>query len=107
MSNAYEPPRPDDLSGAPRESGSVQPREGSEAALIETIRNLTHDQLIQRDIEFGLRAEIHRLEYQIMLQRNSVDDAVKEVRQSRTWKVGRTVLLPLAVIKRSVRGVDG
>lgn len=74
--------------------------------LIETVRNLTHEALINRDIEFGLRAEIYRLEDQLLVAHQATTKAVQEVRGSATWRVGRLVLKPISLVKRSPRSSD-
>jgi hypothetical protein len=74
--------------------------------LIEAVRNLTHESLINRDVEFGLRAEIHRLENQLLAAHNATRSTVYEIKQSRTWRVGRAVLKPLSIVKRSPKERD-
>ncbi|PWC03802.1 hypothetical protein DCE94_06230 [Agromyces badenianii] len=74
--------------------------------LIQTVRNLSHEALINRDIEFGLRAEIYRLEDQLLIAHHAASKAVEEVRGSTTWRVGRIVLKPLTLVRRASKGSD-
>ena len=80
--------------------------EWERARLIEAVRNLTHESLINRDVEFGLRAEIHRLEDQLLAAHNATTSTVAEIKKSKTWRVGSAVLKPLSIVKRSPKGLD-
>jgi hypothetical protein len=80
--------------------------ESERERLIEAVRNLTHESLINRDVEFGLRAEIHRLEDQLLAAHNATTTTVAEIKRSTTWRVGRTLLKPLSIVKRSPKELD-
>jgi hypothetical protein len=89
------------------EAGSGRSSSDSERErLVEAVRNLTHESLINRDVEFGLRAEIHRLEDQLLSAHNATAKTVDEIKQSTTWRVGRAVLKPLSMVKRSPKETD-
>jgi len=95
---------PDDDRPATEPIPSEWPAEREQ--LIETVRNLTHEALINRDIEFGLRAEIYRLEDQLLVAHDAVSEAVEEMRGSATWRVGRFMLKPVSLVKRTSKGSD-
>lgn len=93
----------------PTQSGADSGRRDDESErerLIEAVRNLTHESLINRDVEFGLRAEIHRLEDQLLAAHNATKTTVSDIKHSRTWRVGRAVLKPLSIVKRSPKERD-
>jgi len=70
------------------------------ARLVEALRDMSHAQLISRDTELGLRAELLQAQIDIV-HANAVGAAeVNKVRASTTWKVGRAVTKPLSFVRR-------
>jgi hypothetical protein len=70
------------------------------AQLIATIRDLTHAQLISRDLELGLRAEIMQARIDIVHAHATGKAEVDKVRRSTSWRIGRAVTRPLGVVRR-------
>lgn len=70
------------------------------ARLVEALRDMSHAQLISRDTELGLRAELLQAHIDIV-HANAVGAAeVNKVRASTTWKVGRAITKPLSFVRR-------
>lgn len=88
-------------------------------ALLAIVRDLTHTELISRDTEIGLRAEVLKLRIdlndersriaydraQLELLRKQVSRELSEARSSVTWRAGRIIIAPAAQGKRVVRGL--
>lgn len=72
-------------------------------ALLASIRDLTHSQLIGRDIELGLRAELMQTQIEIEDARARGNHAPAATRRSVIWRVGRLVLHPVSLGKRVLR----
>lgn len=73
------------------------------ARLVEALRDLSHAQLISRDTELGLRAELLQAKIAIRHAHDVAAAEVSKVRQSTTWRVGRVVTKPLSFFRRFVR----
>lgn len=69
-------------------------------ALLDSVRNLSHAQLISRDLELGLRAELTQARIDIDHVRATAVHTLNEVRGSRTWKLGALILFPATIGKR-------
>jgi len=72
-------------------------------SLLASIRDLTHAQLIGRDIELGLRAELmqSRIDMDEVRDRSRHDLFI--TRRSATWRVGSLILGPVSGGKRMLR----
>ncbi len=86
----------------PSDDAPDQPRLEREELLI-VLRDLTHLQLIARDQEIGLRAELAQARIDVANAHSAGAAAVDNVRRSTTWKVGRVVTMPLGFVKRVLR----
>ena len=73
--------------------------------LIASIRDLTHAQLISRDLELGLRAELMQAKIDLGY---ALDRGVHDLymtRRSTTWRVGRLVMKPVVFGRRVLRRI--
>jgi hypothetical protein len=70
------------------------------AQLITTLRDLTHAQLISRDLELGLRAELMQARIDILHAHATGAHEVDKVRTSMSWRIGRAITKPLGVVRR-------
>lgn len=84
--------------------GRVDPRE-REAILIASLRDLTHAQLIGRDLELGLRAELMQAKIDLKHARERANHDLIVTRQSTTWRVGRMAMRPLVFARRVLKRV--
>ncbi|KFF58514.1 hypothetical protein JF66_18045 [Cryobacterium sp. MLB-32] len=71
--------------------------------LIATVRDLTHSQLIGRDMELGLRAELMQAKIDLKHARASSAHDLALTRRSTTWRVGRLAMMPLVVSRRVLK----
>jgi hypothetical protein len=82
--------------------------------LVASLRDSTHAQLISRDIELGLRAELMQAKIDIEHERARAYYEVERARErgaldlaltrkSTTWRIGRIVMSPAGVAKRTIR----
>ncbi|SDO16304.1 hypothetical protein SAMN05216368_11197 [Cryobacterium flavum] len=101
MSDKVEEMHPDEEQYCDK-TGCVQNRRERDA-LLASIRDLTHSQLISRDIELGLRAELMQTQIDIEDARARGNHDLAETRRSVTWRVGRLVLRPVSLGKRVFR----
>lgn len=69
-------------------------------ALLLALRDLSHAQLVSRDLELGLRAELTQARIDMDHVRATAAHALNEVRRSRTWRLGSLLLSPARVAKR-------
>jgi len=87
-------------------------RERDEA--VASLRDSAHAQLITRDIELGLRAELVQVHIDLVRERDRAETEVKRIRErsahdlavtrgSTTWRIGRVVMAPVAIAKRAKR----
>jgi hypothetical protein len=70
------------------------------AQLIATLRDLTHAQLISRDLELGLRAEVMQARIDILHAHATGAHEVDKVRRSMSWRIGRAITKPLGAVRR-------
>lgn len=68
--------------------------------LLRTIRELTHLQLISRDVEIGLRAELVQARIDADHADARTDHTVLLIKRSPTWRAGRAVTAPLRFGRR-------
>jgi hypothetical protein len=102
-SNQVEYPSADEIATSdPDSAGLAQVREEREL-LLASIRNLTHAQLIARDTELGLRAELSQARIDLVHARARGAHDLAMTRLSVTWRVGRYVLRPVAIAKNFLR----
>jgi hypothetical protein len=71
--------------------------------LVATLRDLTHSQLISRDLELGLRAEVVQLRIDLVHAHAVGAAEVNKVRTSTSWRVGRMITKPFGVVRRMGR----
>ena len=70
--------------------------------LLATVRELTHLQLVSRDLELGLRAELIQTRIDLQNAHLHGKAEVDKVRASATWKIGTMASAPLRLAKRVV-----
>lgn len=75
--------------------------------LLAVVRDLSHSQLIGRDVELGLRAELVQARIDLIHADGRSAHVVDTLRRSTTWRIGRMVTLPLAMGKRVMRKARG
>lgn len=95
----------DDNAGSDELSDEVARLKVERDVLIASIRDLTHSQLIGRDLELGLRAELMQAKIDLG---NSRDRGVHDLyvtRRSTTWRVGRLVLKPVVFGRRVLKRI--
>ncbi|MGO4105210.1 hypothetical protein AB4Y63_14745 [Leifsonia sp. YAF41] len=73
--------------------------------LLNSVKNLTHSQLIGRDMELGLRAELAQAKISIEEARARGAHDLAQTRKSTTWKIGRLVMTPAILLKRVQRRI--
>jgi hypothetical protein len=73
--------------------------------LLSSIKDLTHAQLIARDMELGLRAELMQARIDVEHARARGAHDLAQTRKSITWRVGRLVMSPLAISKSVLRRI--
>lgn len=93
--------RPDEEEHCDR-TGCVRIRQEREA-LLTSIRDLTHAQLIGRDNELGLRAELMQTQIQLGEARDRGNHDLAMTHLSATWRIGRLILRPASLGKRVFR----
>jgi len=82
--------------------------------LVASLRDSTHAQLISRDMELGLRAELVQARIDFIHERDRAEADIRRVRDSSardlaltrgstTWRIGRMVIAPVALVKRAKR----
>jgi hypothetical protein len=82
--------------------------------LVASLRDSTHAQLISRDMELGLRAELVQARIDFIQVRDRAEEEIARVRDrsvrdlamtraSTTWRIGRIVMTPVALAKRAKR----
>jgi hypothetical protein len=71
--------------------------------LVASLRDSTHVQLISRDMELGLRAELMQARIDIEHARAMGAHALAMTRRSTTWRIGRLVMKPVGAAKRVLR----
>ncbi|PJJ71221.1 hypothetical protein CLV46_0763 [Diaminobutyricimonas aerilata] len=78
--------------------------------LLAIIQDLAHNQLIARDVELGLRAELLQaridLEHAQARESHGANEAVRLMKRSTTWRVGRAitgVFAPVSQLARRLR----
>ncbi|WP_223694591.1 hypothetical protein [Leifsonia poae] len=69
--------------------------------LLATVRDLAHLQLIGRDIELGLRAELMQAKIDAEIARAATAGEAARVMSSSSWRVGRAVTWPVRVLRRT------
>lgn len=73
--------------------------------LVASLRDSTHAQLISRDMELGLRAELMQARIDIVQARAMGAHALAMTRRSTTWRIGRLVMKPVGLAKRVLRRI--
>ncbi|MFC6354794.1 hypothetical protein [Luethyella okanaganae] len=81
-----------------REAFRVLQRERDE--LLISVRELSHAQLIARDIEVGLRSELMQARIDLENAEGRTIHTVGLIRKSTTWKIGRIVTKPVGLVRR-------
>ncbi|WP_323510962.1 hypothetical protein [Cryobacterium sp. 5I3] len=82
--------------------------------LVVSLRDSTHAQLISRDIELGLRAELMQAKIDIEHERGRAHHEIERARErgardlaltrsSTTWRIGRAVTSPVGAARRLLR----
>ena len=74
-------------------------------SLVLSVRELTHAQLIGRDLELGLRAELMQTQIDLKDARESGSHDLTMTRRSVTWRVGRIILKPAYFAKRVLKRI--
>ena len=97
--NADETVGPDDL------ANEVARLRAERDVLIASIRDLTHSQLISRDLELGLRAELMQAKIDLGNARDRGVHDLYMTRRSTTWRVGRLVMKPVVFGRRVLRRI--
>ena len=95
----------DDTVGHDETANEVARLRAERDVLIASIRDLTHAQLIGRDLELGLRAELMQAEIDLGYARDRGAHDLYMTRQSTTWRVGRLVMKPVAFGRRVLRRI--
>ena len=74
------------------------------------LKDMAVSLLDARDYAIGASAELGELRYRHELALREIDSLVHQLNllhSSRTWKLGRMVLLPMRAIRKAVRLVKG
>lgn len=70
--------------------------------LLLAIRELSHSQLIGRDLELGLRAELVQARIDLIHAEGRAAHVADTIRRSTTWRLGRIITMPLGLGRRLV-----
>lgn len=68
--------------------------------LVTTLRELSHSQLIARDVELGLRAELVQTRIDLIHAEGRAAWVADTIRGSMTWRIGRALTSPLRIGRR-------
>lgn len=68
--------------------------------LLAAIRDLSHSQLISRDVELGLRAELVQARIDLIHSEGRTKHVADSIRNSTTWRIGRLFTKPLGIGSR-------
>ncbi|MBO1737397.1 hypothetical protein [Leifsonia sp. TF02-11] len=68
--------------------------------LHRALRELSHAQLIARDVELGLRAELLQTRLNLINDAATHQHTVNLIRQSTTWRLGRLLTKPFAAARK-------
>jgi hypothetical protein len=102
-SNQVEYPAADEFATSDSDGSQFAQVREERDLLLASIRDLTHAQLIARDTELGLRAELSQARIDLGHARARGAHDLAMTRTSLTWRVGRFVMRPVAIAKNFLR----
>ena len=73
--------------------------------LLLAVRELSHSQLIGRDLELGLRAELVQARIDLIHAEGRASHVADTIRRSTTWRIGRIITMPLGFARRAIAKV--